>query len=313
MTDAAERQVMFILSVKAGNGRALGLSRKIEAIYEADGRADSLSILVTEHGAHAYEASKSFAEKHGKNGLIFICGGDGSTSEVANALAHKDTAMGVLPLGTANDFSKMLCSRKDARHLETLLVRTLKPEIKKIDLIRLNGFYAINIVSFGYDTIVLKNALWIMEKLPFVGKTGYALGVVKSLFSRKHFDLALEWEDEKGQHHSSDTPLILGAICNGGYYGNGFMPAPMAKIDDGVLQICLAETMKMRELLPLISRYKKGKHLTHPKIQIANAVRGVVRPLGGETHVLANYDGIVLEDPEVRFEVEKDALNLAYI
>lgn len=313
MTDRDNRQVMFILSVKAGNGRSLGLSRRIEAIYRAKGRDDSLSILVTEHGAHAYEAAGAFADKHGANGLVFICGGDGSTSEVANALAHKDAAMGVLPLGTANDFSKMLYNKKEAKHLEGLIERSLNPDIRKIDLIRLNDHYSINIVSFGYDTIVLQNALWIMDKAPFVGKTGYALGVVKSLFSRKRFDLAIEWTDKDGETHESNHSLILGAICNGGYYGNGFNPAPMAAIDDGVLQICLAETMKAHEFLPLIARYKKGTHIDHPKIRIAHVVEGVIRPVLPDTTVLANFDGIVFEEPEIRFAVEKDALNLAFI
>lgn len=313
MTDPQQREVMFILSVKAGNGKALGLSRRIESIYEAHGRGDKLSILVTEHESHAYEAATAFSEKHGKDGLVFICGGDGSTSEVANALAHKDTAMGVLPVGTANDFSKMLYDKREAKQLDHLIERSLTPTIQKIDLIRVNDFYSINIVSFGYDTIVLKNALWIMEKMPFVGKTGYALGVVKSLFARKRFDLDIEWQDKTGQNHRAERPLILGAICNGGYYGNGFNPAPMANIDDGILQICLADSMKVSAFFSLIGRYKKGTHVGHPKIQIGDAVKGVIRPKLPDKTVLANYDGIVFEEPEIHFAVEKDALNLALI
>lgn len=313
MADATAHHTLFILSVKAGNGKSLGLSRRIESMYEAVGRRSDVSILVTEHGDHAYEAAALFAAEHGGKGIVFICGGDGSTSEVANALAKKETAMGVLPLGTANDFSKMLYSKKDAADLEGLLRRTLTPVIRPIDLIRINDRYAVNIVSFGYDTIVLRNAYGIMQALPFVGSAGYALGVVRSLFSAKRFEIEAVWTDEHGGEHRHERPLILGALCNGGFYGNGFHPAPDAKTDDGRLHIVLADTMSFKDFATLIPRYKKGTHTSHRKITMSTAVRGVFKPKRPGDLILGNSDGIIFEEPEVRFEVEPLALKFAFI
>jgi YegS/Rv2252/BmrU family lipid kinase len=307
-----KHRTLFILSVKAGNGKSLKLTRTIEEMYREAGQ--DVTILVTQHGTHAYESAKAFAAEHGEQGIVFICGGDGSTSEVANALANKNTAMGVLPLGTANDFSRMLYTKKEAADLTGLLRRTLHPTIRPIDLIHLNDRYSINITSFGFDTIVLEHAYEVMRELPFVGSAGYALGIVKSLFSRKKFGIEAVWTDEEGRtHRQVQKSMMLGALCNGGYYGNGFNPAPMAKTDDGILHVCLVDAMPFPQFLTMIRAYKKGTHINHPKIKMGNAVSGTFRPLKPDTSILGNIDGIIFNEPEIRFEAAPKALKFAFI
>lgn len=311
-TDDA-KQILFILSVKAGNGKSLGLSRRIQAIYAAAGAGDRVEILLTQHGDHAYDAAAAFADTYGENGIVFICGGDGSSSEVANALANTDCAMGVLPFGTANDFSKILYTKKESKDFDGLLQRTLTPTIRKIDAIYFNGRYALNVISFGFDTIVLQNALKIMRRLLFVGSTGYAFGVVMSLFSKKKFPVAITWVDEHGVEHTLEKTMVLSAIGNGRYYGNGFQPSPNAELDDGLLDFSFAEAMSFFSFISLIKRYRQGTHAGHPKIHVGRGTRGTIRPRAPLTSIFGNSDGIIFDEAELHFEVARDAINFAYI
>jgi YegS/Rv2252/BmrU family lipid kinase len=306
------RKTLFILSVKAGNGRALRLTRRIENIYSAEGREDDLSILVTKHGSHAEEAAAAFAAQHGANALIYICGGDGSTSEVANAIAHTPAAMGVVPVGTANDFSRMLYEPKLRRSLDELMQRSLTPSIRPIDLIRINDVYSINIVSFGHDTTVLQSAYDTMQKLPWIGGVGYMIGVLRTLFADKKFPVDIEYTDTEGRRHRDHLDLITATICNGGFYGNGFNPAPEAKLDDGIIHLGLASEMPFRQFASLLMRYRKGTHLDSDKFMLKDAVSGRIIRRDGEM-ITANRDGIIFQADALDFAVVLGAVNFAFL
>lgn len=308
-----DTHVMFILSAKAGNGKSLGLSRRVQAIYDAAGVGDRLEILMTQHGDHAYDAAAAFADRYGAKGIVFICGGDGSSSEVANALVNTDCAMGVLPFGTANDFAKVLYTKKEIKDFDGLLRRTLTPVIRKIDAIYFNGRYALNVISFGYDTIVLQNAYKIMHRLPFVGGVGYPLGVLKSLFSKRRFPVAITWIDERGVEQTLEKTMVLSAIGNGRYYGNGFQPAPQAELDDGLLDFSFVEAMSFFSFIALINRYRQGTHLGHPNVHAGRTTRGTIRPLAPLTTIFGNSDGLIFEEADLHFEVAPGAINFAFI
>ena len=133
-------------------------SRCRPASWSSAGRAESrpssrqpvwkedCHITLTNSIGHACAMAREFGQLHGANGIVFACGGDGTVHEAANGLYGTGSALGVLPLGTGNDFARhILPSLKPAELLPLLP----KPDIRPIDLVQINDELCINITSFG--------------------------------------------------------------------------------------------------------------------------------------------------------------------
>ena len=102
---------------------------------------------------------------------------------------------------------------------------------------------------------------------------------------------------------------MLTAICNGGYYGSGFNPAPSAKIDDGILNLVYAKKLPSLLLPSLIIRYKHGllensKYLDEIKVK-----KGQIK---SDEKILANIDGEIFENKIINFEIIENCLSWTY-
>ncbi|WP_317313079.1 diacylglycerol kinase family protein [Absicoccus porci] len=99
---------------------------------------------------------------------IYVCGGDGTLHEVINGVANTPNVyVSIIPIGTGNDFIKSFdaLSIDDFLHLENYK----DPIPMDIDLLKVNGEYAINTISFGFDVQVAKYANHMKTKLPLKG------------------------------------------------------------------------------------------------------------------------------------------------
>lgn len=121
-----------------------------------------------------------------------------------------------------------------------------------------------------------------------------------------------ETVDESGaiQVVEQDANYILAAICNGRYYGGGFNPAPQASQDDGLLDVCLVDSLPLMKILPLIPKYKKGTHIGHPAIHCWKATAGQIRYTS--ERLLGNFDGEIFEADTLDFNVMPKALRFAF-
>lgn len=296
---------LFILSSLAGGGKSLGIKNKIIEVFEKNDLIDDLEIVETTYEGHVRDAAREFAKVHGDSGIVYACGGDGTLSEVADVLRHTDTSMGVIPAGTANDFAKSIYSDLD---LDSIIEKTPFPKKSKIDLIDINGYTCLNVVSLGLDTMVLKHAYSILKRHKNYGDLAYIFGIIRALMGKRYEYLEYEFIDEFGNTIKGSGDFVISAICNGGYYGNGFNPAPDSELDDGLLDVCLVDDMKLRQLFPLIFSYSKGTHTKDHRVTIHKIVSGVIRKPDGE--FITNYDGLITYNREIEFKVARDALNL---
>ena len=250
------RKMLFILSSKAGKTEFDITEKDIEKIYNKKDFEENVQIIRTSYEDHATDAAKAFIEKY-KNykKTIIVGGGDGSLNEICNVIYENDlenTSLGLIPMGTGNDFSKNF-SYKNFK-VESLL--NLKE--KKIDLIKVNDKVGINVLSLGFDTVVLEKAYEYLDKNPSLGKKAYFFGVIKALKYLSYQNLSLTLYDKNYKEIKLEDEFLLSAICNGGYYGSGFNPAPSAKIDDGILNLVYAKKLPSLLLPSLIIRYKHG-------------------------------------------------------
>ena len=302
------RKTLFILSSKAGKTEFDINEKDIEKIYDKKYFGENIKIIKTKYENHAIDAAKSFINKYiNFKKTIIVGGGDGSLNEICNVIYENDlenTSLGLIPMGTGNDFSKNFPYKNFK--LESLL--NIKE--KKIDLIKVNDKVGINVLSLGFDTVVLKKAYEYLDKKPSLGKKAYFFGVIKSLKHLSYQNLYLTLYDKNNEKINIKDDFLLSAICNGGYYGSGFNPAPSAKIDDGILNLVFAKKLPNILLPSLIIRYKFGllensKYLDEIKIK-----KGKIK---SDRPILENIDGEIFQSEEINFKIIEKALTWSYL
>lgn len=294
------RKILFIINSKAGKTEFDIRKEDIEETFRRAGRLSEIEVVYTKYKNHTKFLIDAFDNLDYDEKIVIICGGDGSLNELVNVAYGKNMTLGLIPTGTGNDFAK------NFDYSNFNLKSLLNFKTKKIDLIKVNNFYSINVTSLGFDTQVLKRAYDYLDKNPKLGKKAYALSVLNSLNKINCENLELKLKLIDGSNFEIKGDYLISALCNGGFYGSGFNPAPQAKIDDGYLNLLLASKIPLIRFIPLIKKYKEGRHKESKYINEIKVKSGTIK---SKNKFIANADGEIFETKEIRFEVLPKALN----
>ena len=195
--------------------------------------------------------------KDGNYKYILIAGGDGTVDSVVNAMAKSGISLpiGILPVGTANDFSKFLGMPSD---VEEACKQILSSEVKSVDLGSINDKYFVNVASTGLFTDVSQKTDVNLKKT--IGKLAYYLKGLEELpnFRKLHVNILSKEVEFDGEMY-----LLL--VFNGATAGN-FNLATRADACDGLLDIIMFKAVQIYELLPLFIKVLKGEHLDSNKV-----------------------------------------------
>lgn len=310
---------VFIENPIAGNKNRQLLFRQVQSSFRFVD--DEMIIEETKYRGHAKEIAAKYAKQYGEDCVIVSCGGDGTVHEIANGLAHTNTPLMILPLGTGNDFAKKIYETKKIDSLNVVKafgLHTGKPKFKlmPIDLIDYNGEKCINVMSFGLDTKVETIGRKIAGKVKFLGKQAYNIAIVPSVMQSMHYQINLDIDcvDDAGRPRkwtAQPADYTLFAICNASYYGGGFCPAPNSKLDDGLLDYCILDSISLPKALPLIPKYSAGTATPEisPYIHMGYLTGGRIWSVDG-SGLLGNCDGENFDYSEVVFKVDPKALNI---
>ena len=190
---------------------------------------------------------------------IFIYGGDGTLCEVVNGVlgagAGGSVHISVVPTGTGNDFYRLLergrVYRADVMRYAAALPDADGPVSR----------YALNIINTGFDSAAAAK-MQNYKRIPLVnGSMAYIMGVTNTLFHRlgERWQFTLTMPD--GSVIEEEGEYMLALVANGCYYGGGFKAAPLAKPDDGLLDLLTARKISRPEFLALIAEYRSGRHI----------------------------------------------------
>lgn len=188
----------------------------------------------------AAEAARAGAE------VVVACGGDGTVSEVANGLVGTATALGVMPIGTMNVFSKELDIPAD---LDSAWQVIASGVVREIDLPEANGAHFIQLAGVGLDAQVVKETTWESKKR--LGPLSYIISAAQ-IASRVPPTLRV---DTGGAVHEGSFVLI----GNGRYYGSKLVLFPNARPDDGKLDVLVFKNLGYLD----IARYVGGVLIGH--------------------------------------------------
>lgn len=316
---------IFIVNANIHKKRRKAFDRAIQRLH-SDIRKRSI-VEYTQYEHHAEQLAVEYSEKYGSECIIFAVGGDGTVHEIANALAFRNSPMGVIPLGTGNDFARSVYPKELYKKPLSLLDYVEQVNIKPIDLLRIDSYdalgnhlpiwsrYSLNIASMGLDTLVQAKAKLMVAKHPksmFIRNNAYSFAAVSCLMAgwRYKMDYSIELEDGE-IIEKKGVPYSLVSICNGRYYGGGFNPAPQAWIDDGVLDVCLVDHMSRTKAFTQLLKYKKGKHVGQPGFSMFRSTSGIFSSLDSNFQLQGNYDGEDFFGHKIRYEVVPQAIQFA--
>ena len=258
----------FLLNPAAGKGEALRLGPRAAAAFREGGR-DCALYITAGPGDEARYIREELSRAPGEETVFFACGGDGTVREAAQGLRdRKGGILGILPCGSGNDLVKSFPGRDF-----TDLPAQLAGEAAPMDLIDFCGRTVVNLGNCGLDADVAHN-MPLFRRWPGVsGSMAYKLSIPYTFFRPlgKRGVVRLDGGPEE------ERELLLLVCGNGQYYGGGFRGAPLAKPDDGLLDVCMIPMLGRGKLLSMIGRYQKGRHVWDEDLRALVTYRQVRR------------------------------------
>ncbi|MGI9086410.1 MAG: diacylglycerol/lipid kinase family protein [Chthoniobacterales bacterium] len=270
-----------------------------DAIREKLARFPSATIHFTEK---AGDATK-LAEQALADGceLVLAAGGDGTLNEVINGVApHAEQAqVGLVPLGTGNDFARML-NLPEA--LDDCIEVLLAGQVRPTDLVRVTSDrvrYFINVSAGGFSGTV--NELLTAEIKQSWGPLAYLRCAAEALPELRAYRTEITLDDSE----VLQLDLYNAVVANGRYVAGGTLIAPEAEIDDGQLDLVLIPKNSAGDIALVIAQVLIGAHLTSAGVVFRRAAKVAVNSQPG---MWFNVDGELVGNEPALFEVMPQAL-----
>jgi len=243
---------IILVNPNAGRGRARSVARLAHEILRRKGI--HIAIEESRDAPHLLAlARQAVAEKPD---AIVSLGGDGTQHYVLNGVARSDIPLGLIPCGSGNDFAKGLGIPTPTRAaVEVLCARN----VRRVDLARVgNAFYSC-IAGVGFDSVVTRYANERVRHLR--GSLAYTWSILRCLDNYRPEPLEIITDVRR-----FSGEVIFAVVGNNVSYGGGIYLTPHAKLDDGLLDVCIVPYLGKLELLSWFPRAYRGHHLQHPRI-----------------------------------------------
>lgn len=272
------KKYFFIVNPASGGGNKLSFLSEISHFCQNNNL--KYEVEITKEPKHATELAKQAVKNFE---VVVAVGGDGTVNEVVNGIVGTRAVLGILPIGSGNDFSRQLGYRKklsdDLKILKNGRTREVDAGVVN------NEYYFINGFGAGFDGQV---ATKVKKYLPYVkGFLAYLLAVLSILPVYKFPRVRIELDNGK----IIDKEILLIATCIGTTYGGGFKIAPSAKLNDGLFTICLIDKLGRWYALRNIPKIMKGVHLGLPEVHTYTSKKISIQ---SEKELYSQIDGELL-------------------
>lgn len=246
------KKVRFIYNPFSGEGSILNKIDKIIEMHEE--RDYQIVPFRISKNKGIKEALEIVDESYS---YILIAGGDGTVDILINAMKEKglNLPIGILPVGTANDFGKFINMPQD---IEKACEQILSSEPVKVDIGKINERYFINVASTGLFTDVSQKTDVALKNT--IGKLAYYIKGIEELPNFRKLKIKL-----KSKEVNYDGEMYLMLIFNGQTAGN-FKLATRSSAMDGFLDVIVIKAVQIFEILPLFIKVLKGEHLDSNKV-----------------------------------------------
>jgi YegS/Rv2252/BmrU family lipid kinase len=222
---------------------------------------------------------------------IVVAGGDGSLHAVVAALYRRHelgrAVVGLLPMGTGNDFARSLGIPLDLEQAARVLV---SGQVRRMDLIVDElGEVVVNNVHVGASAEASRRGAGIKEKLGAVGvgkvnlgRLGYPIGAVISAFDEPSVHLHVELDGVVVT--DVDNPVLMVSIGNGANVGGGTMLTPDADPEDGQVDVMISHAVGLRAKVGYALHLRRGEHHRRDDVQY---LRGSQVTVAGDSFMIS--------------------------
>lgn len=287
-----------ILNPAAGRGAARRVESAVARAFRSQGWA--VDVVRTERPGHAGELAAQAAQGGAKH--IVAVGGDGTVHEVANGLLRSasDAALGVIPVGSGNDFAKLIGVY--GHDPAEAVARLVTARSRRFDAGRVFDEWFVNSVGFGFGPAVVKTRNAAQHLRGFLS---YLVPIVQTFFRFEPpvFDVAAPGFRERGY-------MMMVEVCNGTTAGGSYRFAPDADPSDGKMDVCLIRRVSLPRFLLAIPRVMRGTHVKMREVALIKTAKLVIR--SPEQPLLVHVDGELREPGvnECTVELERGRLNV---
>ena len=191
--------------------------------------------------------------------VVIAVGGDGTVNEVINGLDGFDTPLGIIPLGTANDFATQAGIPNDADHAMDVI---LHRNPVRIDTASLNGRRFLNVSTGGVGAEATAETP--AEAKESLGPVAYAITGVRKFAEFEPYRARF-----RGRGFSFDGEFMMFAVGLTRASGGGTLVTPNASVIDGLLDLCVVESMGRADFARLLLKIKRGEHLGEQGVHYA--------------------------------------------
>jgi len=279
-----------VLNPAAGRGAAARALDPIAREFHHQGW--SVEVERTERPGHG--AGLAAGAGQGGAQRIVAVGGEGTVHEVANGLLRhglggrgEDVALGVVPIGSGNDFAKLVGVY---RHTPVRAVRRLvTAQTARFDAGLVCDEYFVNSVGFGFGPEVVR----VRNAMP--GLSGFASYFVPVLRAFARFRPPRLEVRARGFAETGNMMMV--EVCNGTTAGGSYRFAPDAQPGDGRLDVCLVRRVSLLRFLMALPRVMRGTHATMREVALFQTREVAIRSLDGP--LLLHVDG-ELREPDAR-------------
>jgi YegS/Rv2252/BmrU family lipid kinase len=175
-----------------------------------------------------------------RSSVVVACGGDGTAQSVAQGIHGSKALMGLIPVGSGNDFAKSI-GLKTKQNIEYYLNVLLKRELLQVDMPKINEQIFVNTAGIGFDGLTNYYA----SQFRFLkGMMKYTVAGLKAFLTARPFLINGVIDDEK-----LSKKVWLVAVANGAIEGGKYVISPASKNSDGILDLVI---------VPAYSRIKLG-------------------------------------------------------
>ncbi len=266
--------------------------------FRAQGWA--VDVARTEGPGHGQELASAAAQQGAKH--VVAVGGDGTVHEVANGLLRtgSEAALGVIPMGSGNDFAKLVGVYKHDPVRAVARLVTARPE--RFDAGRVLDEWFVNSIGFGFGPAVVRtrNAMQHLR-----GFLSYLVPIVKTFFE---FEPPLLDVEAPGFRERGNMMMV--EVCNGTTAGGSYRFAPDADPTDGKLDVCVIRRVSLPRFLLAIPRVMRGTHVTMREVALIKTAKLVIR--SPEAPLVLHLDGELREPGvhECSVELKRGKLNV---
>ena len=249
---------LIILNPAANRGRAAHSHAAIASAFRAHDLP--FDLLTTERKGHAQQLAAEAAGSDRYHAVV-AAGGDGTINEIVNGLLHSDLPLGLVPLGTGNDWAKMWNLPPDRPHAAAERLRSAT--VRAVDVGCVNGRAFLNGVGVGFDAQIAIEAAQIRR---LSGVAVYMAALLRALVRYRAPRMRVAWDG-----NVLHKRLLLSAVGNGRCIGGSFWLTPNALVNDGLLDLCLIDALRIDEIARHIGKVLRGTHTELRQVHMARA------------------------------------------